>query len=237
MKVGESSYLSTETFSSPQSAQARKIMSISQKTRRLLIALVIPLVAMLLWYGSFVADISYANSSSIERKADGIVVLTGEGNRIAKAIGLLKEKQGHRLLISGVNRDIKRQTLQNSLGVGDRIFNCCIDLDYLALDTKGNAVNTKYWADFHDFRSLIIVTSDYHIPRSRMVMHRLMPEVEMVAVGVSSRVTEGRSLLGIMLSPKVMNEFAKYALTAFGIEPAAKYLMTASRRGFQASRS
>ncbi|MBB2972593.1 YdcF family protein [Mesorhizobium sp. RMAD-H1] len=112
--------------------------------------------------------------------ADGIIVLTGGQARIETAINLLKEKHGKRLLISGVHPSTKRQALQRVTHADAALFNCCIDIDRSALDTVGNATESAKWIKAHDYRRVIVVTNNYHIPRSMAELSRAMPDVEFI---------------------------------------------------------
>ena len=89
---------------------------------------------------------------ALDRNADGIVVLTGGTSRVTDALELLAAGRGKRLLITGVNPgtttgDIARQTVDYG-----RLLNCCVDLDYSALNTLGNAVQARRWAIEHGFQ-------------------------------------------------------------------------------------
>ena len=99
-------------------------------------------------------------------KADGIVVLTGGDNRIEAGAKLMSEGRAKRMLISGVNRKVSREEMQRLLNLDKQVFNCCVDLGYEALDTVGNADETRTWANTNGYTRLIIVTSRYHMPRS-----------------------------------------------------------------------
>lgn len=112
--------------------------------------------------------------------ADGIVVLTGGQTRIAEAARLLEEKRGSRLLISGVNQKIGRPSLLKISGLDERTFNCCVDLGYAALNTVGNADETRRWAEALGYDRLIVVTASYHMPRSLAELAREMPNIELV---------------------------------------------------------
>ncbi len=113
--------------------------------------------------------------------ADGIVVLTGADRRIERGLQLLRDGQGRRLLISGVNRlNSPADVLAHA---GGHLATCCVDrvdFGYDALDTIGNAHEARAWAARHGFRRLIVVTSSYHMPRSLAEISMTMPGIELV---------------------------------------------------------
>ena len=112
--------------------------------------------------------------------ADAIVVLTGGSSRVSDAIELLAAGYGKRLLISGVNQKIGRSSLLKISGLDEKTFNCCVDLGYAALNTVGNADETRRWAEALGYNRLIVVTASYHMPRSLAELARAMPGIELV---------------------------------------------------------
>jgi uncharacterized SAM-binding protein YcdF (DUF218 family) len=117
-------------------------------------------------------------------EADAIVVLTGGASRIPEAVKLLMQGKGERLLISGVYTATTRKELA-ALSPGDQdLFDCCIDLDRKARDTIGNADETSAWVRKHGFRSLIVVTDSYHMPRSLAEIRRTLPDTELIPFSV-----------------------------------------------------
>jgi uncharacterized SAM-binding protein YcdF (DUF218 family) len=114
------------------------------------------------------------------RSADGIVVLTGGALRIIDAVELLAEKRGKRLLISGVNPATKSDELKKQIPDFARLSECCIDLGRDALNTTGNAIETAAWARKHGFRSLLVVTSAWHMPRALLELEREMPDIALL---------------------------------------------------------
>jgi uncharacterized SAM-binding protein YcdF (DUF218 family) len=120
-------------------------------------------------------------------RADGIVVLTGGETRIHEGARLLRDGRGERLLISGVNRIASRDELMKLSGLDEKEFDCCVDLGYRALDTVGNAEETRLWAEARQYDRLIVVTASYHMPRSLSELARVLPNVELVPHPVMPR--------------------------------------------------
>src|SRR3954471_24335318 len=115
----------------------------------------------------------------LTRDADGIVVLTGGASRVADAIELLAAGRGRRLLISGVNRATNRSEISRLNPEFTRVVRSCVDFDR-SLNTLGNAVETRRWTQARGFRSLIVVTSNYHMPRALTEIGHQLPQVALV---------------------------------------------------------
>ncbi len=139
------------------------------------------LVLALIWAAGLVAFAERVQQSTPPADpdpADGVVALTGANSidRIAAAMGLLQDGMGKRLLISGVNRGASREDIRNVSKAARRLYDCCVDLGFTAADTIGNARETAEWAASMRYRNLIVVTSDYHMPRAMLELHAVMPE-------------------------------------------------------------
>lgn len=144
----------------------------------------IGLVAAAAWLFAF-GFVLFANSVMRDHtgevpRADEIVVLTGGQVRIAEGARLLGEGRAERLLISGVNQKIGRPSLLKLSGLGEQTFNCCVDLGYAALDTIGNAAETRRWAEALHYNKLIVVTASYHMPRSLAELSLALPATELI---------------------------------------------------------
>lgn len=110
--------------------------------------------------------------------ADGIVALTGGPDRIKAAYQLLEEKKGKRLLITGVHPEVGVKTIRNSVPGEAGKFDCCVDIGRQAADTIGNASETAEWVARNRYRSIILVTSSYHLPRALTELKRAMPDIK-----------------------------------------------------------
>jgi uncharacterized SAM-binding protein YcdF (DUF218 family) len=117
-------------------------------------------------------------------KADGIVVLTGGSSRVSDAMELLAGGYGKRLLISGVHPTNAASDISRSLPDNQSLLGCCVDLDRSAVNTRSNAAETRRWARERGFKSLIVVTSNYHMPRAIVELSHAMPDVELIPFSV-----------------------------------------------------
>lgn len=167
--------------------EARKRSITGRLLRLFAFLLLLSVLLLTVGFGVFLTSVDrHARNQSAET-ADGIVVLTGGFARLEPAIQLLREKRGERLLISGVNRKTDDQLLKHALDIEDKLFNCCVDIDQDALDTIGNALGTAHWAASKDYKSLLVVTNDYHMPRSLMELRREIGDVELLPYAIRNR--------------------------------------------------
>ncbi|MBI5261982.1 MAG: YdcF family protein [Bradyrhizobium sp.] len=134
----------------------------------------------------FVAFLSQLRGAEAtpDRKADGIVVLTGGSSRVSDAMELLAAGYGRRLLISGVHPTSAPSDISRSLPENQSFMNCCVDLDRSAVNTRSNAAGTRRWVHERGFRSLIVVTSNYHMPRAIVEMSHAMPDITLIPFAV-----------------------------------------------------
>src|ERR1043165_340050 len=121
-----------------------------------------------------------AEEVALTRNADGIVVLTGGASRITDAIELLAAGRGKRLLISGVHRSTTTAEIARINPRYEGLVGCCVDLDHSAINTVGNAIETRRWVRDRGFNSLIVATSAYHMPRTMAELERQMPGTALV---------------------------------------------------------
>jgi uncharacterized SAM-binding protein YcdF (DUF218 family) len=127
-----------------------------------------------------------ATEPAFTEKADGIVVLTGGASRIEDAIDLLASNRGQRLLISGVNPMTSEREIARLRPEHEKIIACCVDLDRTAVNTITNATETRRWAMDRGFKSLIVVTSSYHMPRAMAELSHQLPDTVLIEFPVIS---------------------------------------------------
>lgn len=134
----------------------------------------------------FIAFLSQLRGAEIapDRKADGIVVLTGGSSRVSDAMELLAAGYGSRLLISGVHPTSTANDISRTLPENQSFMHCCVDLDRTAVSTRGNAAEARRWAEGRGFTSLVVVTSNYHMPRALVEFSHAMPETTLIPFAV-----------------------------------------------------
>ena len=149
---------------------------------------------------------------------DAIIVLTGDKNRIAHGINILKNGSAQRLLISGVNEKISNTKIKNLYGVdvnSKKLFDCCIDIDRISTNTFENSRETYIWSKELGFRNLLIVTSHYHVPRVKLEFSRFFSQdaLHYNSVDIINNISD----ISIELVRKVIFEYIKYSRTSLSL--------------------
>jgi len=187
-------------------------------TMTALIVGIVLLAAGFFWFVWQVPD----EENHLDSKADGIVVLTGAATRIPDALELLDSKRGQRLLITGVHRTTSAREIARLMPLNKQTFACCVDLDRSALNTFGNAIEAKRWAREKGFNSLIVVTSNWHMPRAMAELSHQMPDVTLVPYPVvSDKIKSEAWWTSADILRLLMSEYVKYvfAVLRMRIDP------------------
>ncbi len=176
-------------------------------------------VCALLFAGGFVFfsdHISHLATPDEPDNADAIIVLTGGHYRLDAAVELLRSGKGKRLLISGVNPAANAGDLQRATGAEQSLFDCCIDIDHAALDTVGNAAESAKWVSTNAYGSAILVTNNYHMPRSLLEMRRVNAALRIVPYPVVNTKLDGGEWIRQPEALRVLfTEYTKYLAALF----------------------
>lgn len=157
----------------------------------------------LVWCLGFAAFMLVLPGPLAPNTTDAIVVPTGGAGRIDRGIALLQARQARRMLVTGVAPGVRPIDLAREYKVPVRLFACCIDLGADAVDTRSNAEETAAWVKTHGYRTVRLVTSDWHVPRARMELAAAMgPGVQVLGDGVPSTPRLGT----------LVNEYNKWVL-------------------------
>lgn len=136
----------------------------------------------LCWAGGFLFFMQLVpkNLPVTNEKTDGIVVLTGGTQRLNTALSLLEAKRANKLLISGVYRGVDLNQLLRHFRQAPAELECCIDIGHEADDTRGNAAETQDWVEKNNYTSILLVTANYHMPRSLLEIHHRLPDTTII---------------------------------------------------------
>jgi uncharacterized SAM-binding protein YcdF (DUF218 family) len=131
--------------------------------------------------------------------------------RLEAATRLLEDGKGKRLLVSGVNPRATRADVLNVTGAAKRVFDCCVDLGFTAVDTVGNGREAAQWARAMGYRSLILVTADYHMPRAMLELKSALPEAAVTPYPVATPALDAHHWQGSSEGARRMAvEYCKY---------------------------
>lgn len=158
----------------------------------------------------FVNSLSFVQPA-LPAHTEGVVVLTGGADRVVDGVRLVAEHKADRLLITGVNKITSSRALARRIPQFNALFSCCITLGYTALNTAGNARETELWARAqHISKSLIVVTSNYHMPRALLEISHAMPNIKLVPFPVINHHTRSEIWQKPELLRLVALEYVKY---------------------------
>jgi uncharacterized SAM-binding protein YcdF (DUF218 family) len=119
---------------------------------------------------------------------DAVIVPTGGPGRIARGLAVLGGGQAKKMLVSGVDPEVRPQEFAAQFRVSPRDMACCVTLGFAAVDTRTNADETAKWVAQNEVRSLRLVTTDWHMRRAAGELDRTLPEsVTVIRDAVPSR--------------------------------------------------
>jgi uncharacterized SAM-binding protein YcdF (DUF218 family) len=221
------------TASAPETPRAPEPRQGFRRIGRALFLTALGVVAIV--FGGFVWFIWHvpAEEVALDRNADGIVVLTGGASRITDAIELLAAGRGKRLLISGVHRATSSAEIARIAPRHEGLVSCCVDLDHSAINTTGNAIETRRWVKDRGFASLIVVTSAYHMPRTMAELAQQMPDIALVPFPVVTEKLRNQPWWASGPTAKlIFSEYAKFvvAQVRMRIEPAPALSVSSGAR-------
>lgn len=133
-------------------------------------------VLFLAWAAGFlVFVVALPRPWAAPETTDAVIVLTGGAGRIAHGLEVLDQEQAGKLLVSGVDPEVRPGEFAAEFGVAPAQMQCCVTLGYAAVDTRSNAAETAKWVAQNEVRSLRLVTTDWHMRRAAGELERALP--------------------------------------------------------------
>jgi uncharacterized SAM-binding protein YcdF (DUF218 family) len=152
-----------------------------------MIARALALLLLLYAIGFILFSLTLAGPATQAPPTDAAVVLTGGPGRIEYAIGVLRAGKAKRLLVAGADPLVTKGDMARRLNGNQKLLQCCVDLGTESVDTRSNAEEAGRWLALHHFHSLRLITSDWHMHRSRYEFGKVLgSRYQVVTDGVRS---------------------------------------------------
>jgi uncharacterized SAM-binding protein YcdF (DUF218 family) len=139
-----------------------------------MIARSLSLVLLLYALGFVLFSVTLGRPAAGEVRTDAIIVITGASGRIEHGVDVLADGKAKRMLISGADPLVTKEDLIERLGGQGRLVRCCVDLGSESVDTRSNAEEARRWLARHDYKSVRLVTSDWHMRRAGYEFHKVL---------------------------------------------------------------
>jgi len=153
-----------------------------------------------------------------QSRTEAIVVLTGGGERISSALSLLETGKADRLFVSGVHPGVgvgdllKIDRTQPSSSQPDSALAARIDLGDTAGDTFGNSVESVAWMRANKFRTMRLVTADYHMPRALIEFKMEAPDLTIVPNPIRPSAAQNTPWWRGPMFGLLLGEYGKYLI-------------------------
>ena len=176
-------------------------------------SLLLFVIIVLLQFNFFLFNIqSYKNTDLNKKEIEGIVVLTGDKFRILEGLKILNSEIGYKLLISGVNKEISIEEIGKEFPNFSQLFNCCVELESISTNTFENVREIFFWKKNNNIKNILLITSDYHLPRVELEVNRLLLDKETFYYGVKY----DNQKINIRMK-KLIVEYIKYLRTKISL--------------------
>ncbi len=158
----------------------------------------------------FAASVVSAKPQSPETKTDAIIVLTGGDKRVNTGLDLLADGKADYLFISGVNAKVKPEELIALWDGNHEKVLPKLTLGYVADSTATNATESQEWIKNNNIHSVRLVTANYHMARSTLLMKKQVPDLELIKHPV---VPDGFEPWKEQFWPLTFQEYNKFLMT------------------------
>lgn len=173
--------------------------------------------AGLLWFASTIPQ-AVADPAT---HTDAIVALTGGAERIETGVQLLSDGMAERLFVSGAGEQVRTADILGRATPINPELAANVTIGKAAVDTPGNALETAEWVRSQNMSSIRLVTAAYHMRRSLLEFHAVLPEVKIVPHAV--------------FPPRVKRDWWRWPGTASLIaREYTKFVLTWARQSFEA---
>ncbi|MCL2473830.1 MAG: YdcF family protein [Alphaproteobacteria bacterium] len=187
--------------------------------KRTILITAAPLLVLIAGFGfgflQFVSAVKNTEPLDSSVKYDAIIALTGGSDRISIALDLLKNGVADNLLISGVSQNLTLERIYNKTDIPQELKDCCITLGHDATTTIENALEAEDWLKKFEHKNILLVTSNYHMPRSLLIFRSKFPELNITPYPVTPLTVHSGQDTNTL--PLLVSEYVKYLATGLRI--------------------
>jgi len=141
-----------------------------------MIARFLSFLVLLYALGFLLFGVTLGRPAKTTEKTDATIVITGGAGRIEHGMDVLAEGLTKRVFIAGADPLVTKKDLVDVLGGQVRLIRCCVDLGSESVDTRSNAEETQRWLARHKYKSVRLITSDWHMRRARYEFDRVLED-------------------------------------------------------------
>ena len=132
-------------------------------------------LVFLVWVIGFLWFVVTLPGEASDVTTDAVIVPTGGAGRIARGLEVLDQGLAAKMLVSGVDPEVRPGEFAAEFGVEPEQMECCVTLGFAAVDTRSNAAETAKWVAQNEITSLRLVTTDWHMRRAASELDRMLP--------------------------------------------------------------
>lgn len=133
-------------------------------------------LVLIVWALGFVWFAVFLPGPAGAEKTDAVIVPTGGEGRIDRGLEALRRGWARRMLVSGVDREVKPREFAAHYKVSGALMKCCVSLGFDSVDTRSNAKESSRWIASGKVRSVRLVTTDWHMRRAAGELGHAAPE-------------------------------------------------------------
>lgn len=139
-----------------------------------MIARFVSFLILLYALGFILFGVTLGRPAEAGARTDAAVVITGGTGRIEHAMKVLERGKAKRVLIAGADPLVTKKDLVDRFGAKGRLVRCCVDLGSESVDTRSNAEEAQRWLARHKYKSVRLITSDWHMRRAAYEFRRVL---------------------------------------------------------------
>ncbi|PKP64269.1 MAG: hypothetical protein CVT85_11485 [Alphaproteobacteria bacterium HGW-Alphaproteobacteria-7] len=132
-------------------------------------------LVFLVWVIGFLWFVVTLPEEASDVTTDAVIVPTGGAGRIARGLEVLDQGLAAKMLVSGVDSEVRPGEFAAEFGVAPEQMECCVTLGFAAVDTRSNAAETAKWVAQNEVTSIRLVTTDWHMRRAAGEVERTLP--------------------------------------------------------------